>query len=105
MLEPTPFDAYPLLAVVPGATVEAGDFGVVEAQLVLTGWNDPPLTDELQAELTVEAHVSARWALEHGHLTQSGAWAVVPCRWSGVMLRLELISWAVIDAYGRATRH
>lgn len=101
-----PIGTYPLVAVVPGVNVEAGDFGVVEVQVVLKSWNDPPLT---LAELNVlidEAIKCARWALHHGHLTVSGSWIAAACsELPGVTIRLELLSWDVVSYYAQATRH
>ena len=102
----TPVETYPLLMVIDGAAVQAGDYGMVEAQLVLKSWNEPPLTDELKAALTEEAARCANWALNHRHLDGNGSWIVVACTdRPGVALRLELISWDVVGYYQIATRH
>lgn len=101
-----PIGTYPLVAVLPDVNVEAGDFGVVEVQIVLKSWNDPPLSEEAKAVLTDEAVKCARWALLHGYLTVSGSWIAASCsELPGVTIRLELLSWDVVNYYAQATRH
>lgn len=107
MREPPPHkvEEYPLLALLPEAVQEAGDYGFVEAQLVLNSWRSDELTDEARAELIQMARRNIQWALHHHYLTNGGDWVVVIDERNYWQIRLELVSWDTAAAYLYATRH